>query len=86
MDQETSNLQTIEDRESEDWKNCMAKVKDKMKEVMAEAWKSSPELRQAVQNNIGPDLEEYMWAFIPKAFSHDVMVEETPSEQLWFVD
>ncbi|UKZ51105.1 hypothetical protein TrVGV298_004860 [Trichoderma virens] len=86
IDQETSNLQTIEDRESEDWKNCMAKVKDKMKEVMAEAWKSSPELRQAVQNNIGPDLEEYMWAFIPKAFSHDVVVEETPSEQLWFVD
>ncbi|PNP50070.1 hypothetical protein THARTR1_09202 [Trichoderma harzianum] len=86
MDQETSNLQAIEDRESEDWKSCMAKVKDKMKEVVAEAWKSRPEVRQTVENTIGLELEEYMWAFIPKVFSHDVMMEETPSEQLWFVD
>lgn len=86
MDQETSNLQAIEDRDGEDWKSCIAKVKDKMKEVVAEAWKSRPEVRQTVEDTIGFDMEEYMWAFIPKVFSHDVMVEETPSEQLWFVD
>ncbi|KAL6788129.1 hypothetical protein J3E68DRAFT_444819 [Trichoderma sp. SZMC 28012] len=86
MDQETSNLQAIENRESEEWKSCMAKVKDKMKEVVAEAWKSRPEVRKTVEDTIGFDMEEYMWAFIPKVFSHDVMVEETPSDQLWFVD
>lgn len=86
MDQETSNLQAIDDRESEDWKSCMAKIKDRMKEVVAEAWKSKPEVRVTVENTIGLELEEYMWAFIPKVFSHDVMMEETPSEQLWFVD
>ncbi|PKK48270.1 hypothetical protein CI102_6794 [Trichoderma harzianum] len=85
LDQETKD-HNGEDRDGEDWKSCMAKVKDKMKEVVAEAWKSRPEVRQTVENTIGLDMEEYMWAFIPKVFSHDVIVEETPSEQLWFVD
>ncbi|KAL7943305.1 hypothetical protein V8C42DRAFT_328674 [Trichoderma barbatum] len=86
MGQETPNLLKIQDRASEDWKNCMAKIKDRMKEVVAKAWKSRPELRQTVQNTIGLEMEEYLWAFIPKIFSHDVMMEETPSEQIWFVD
>ncbi|KAL7930254.1 hypothetical protein V8C35DRAFT_313355 [Trichoderma chlorosporum] len=86
MDPETSNLQAIEDRDSDEWKSCMVAVKDKMKEVVAETWKSSPEVRQTVQNTIGLGVEEYMWAFIPKVFSHNVMVEETSREQLWFVD
>jgi hypothetical protein len=85
-DQETSNLLAIKDRDSEEWKNCMSKIKTKMREVVAEALKSNPELAQTIKNTIGHDLEEYMWAFIPKIFSHDVVIQETPSEQIWFVD
>lgn len=86
MDQVTVNLLAIADRESEQWKSCMDKVKNKMKEVVAEAWKSSPELVQMVENTIGQDMGDYMWAFIPKVFSHDVVIEETPREQIWLVD
>ncbi|RFU81906.1 het domain [Trichoderma arundinaceum] len=86
IDQETSNLLMMEDRDGEEWKSCMVKVKNKMKEVVAEAWNSNPELTQAVKNTIGIDMEGFMWAFIPKIFSHDVFIDEMPSEQIWFVD
>ncbi|KAM0248987.1 hypothetical protein ACHAQJ_009236 [Trichoderma viride] len=85
-DQETPKLLTIKDRDSEEWKSCMSKIKTKMKEVVAGALESSPELSQTIKNTIGHDMEEYMWAFIPKIFSHNVVIQETPSEQIWFVD
>ncbi|PNP37111.1 hypothetical protein TGAMA5MH_10994 [Trichoderma gamsii] len=76
----------MEDRDSEEWKNCMGKIKAKMREVVAEALNSNPELVEAIKNTIGTGVEEYMWAYIPKIFSHTVTIKETSSEQIWFVD
>lgn len=84
--QETFNLSAIKDRDSEEWKSCMSKIKTKMREAVAEALNSSPELAQTIKNTIGTGMEEYMWAFIPKIFSHTITMQETSSEQVWFVD
>ncbi|KAL9485392.1 hypothetical protein ACSS6W_004181 [Trichoderma asperelloides] len=84
--QETYKLSAIKDRDSEEWKSCMSNIKAKMREVVAEALNSSPELVQTIENTIGADMEEYMWAFIPKIFSHTITMQETSSEQIWFVD
>lgn len=84
--QETSNLSAIKDRNSEEWKSCMSKIKTKMREVVAEAMNSNPELVETIKNTIGTDVEEYMWVFIPKIFSHTITMQETSSEQIWFVD
>jgi hypothetical protein len=83
---ETSNLLAIKDRDSEEWNNCMSKIKTKMREVVAEALSSKPELAETIKNTIGAGLEEYMWVYIPKLFSHIITMEETSSEQIWFVD
>lgn len=84
--QETYQLSAIKDRDSEEWKSCMSNIKAKMREVVAEALNSSPELVQIIKNTIGAGMEEYMWAFIPKIFSHTITMQETSSEQIWFVD
>ncbi|KAK1249631.1 hypothetical protein MKX08_009634 [Trichoderma sp. CBMAI-0020] len=84
--QETSNLLTIKDLDSEEWNNCMGKIKTKMREVVAEALSSNPELVETIKNTIGADVEEYMWAYIPKIFSHTIAMKEMSSEQIWVVD
>lgn len=84
--QETCSLSAIKDRDSEEWKSCMSKIKTKMREVVAEALNSSPELARTIKNTIGTDVEEHMWAFIPKTFSHTITMQETSNEQIWFVD
>ncbi|KAK5989645.1 hypothetical protein PT974_07900 [Cladobotryum mycophilum] len=86
LDSRTRDFLAIKDRDSDLWKNQKIKVRDLMKEVMADAWKSQPELAQTVKNYIGTDLEEYMWVMIPKIFSHDVVLRDLPETQLWFVD
>ncbi|KAL7917865.1 hypothetical protein ACQKWADRAFT_305659 [Trichoderma austrokoningii] len=84
--EETSKLAAIKDRGGEEWKSCMGKIKTKMREVVANALGSNPELVQTIKNTIGTDMEEYMWAYIPKIFSHTITMKETSSEQIWFVD
>jgi hypothetical protein len=85
-DHETSNLSAIQDHDSEEWKSCMSNIKTKMREVVADALNSNPELVETIKNTIGADVEEYMWAFIPKIFSHTITMQETSNEQIWFVD
>ncbi|KAH8886997.1 hypothetical protein GQ53DRAFT_330311 [Thozetella sp. PMI_491] len=75
-----------EDRNGQEYQDALDKVREAMKELMAEAWATQPAFVQAVHDNIGPDMEEYMWATIPKSFSHDIVAEDIPSTQVWIVD
>lgn len=85
-DQVTRDLLAIENRNSEEWEDALARVRSKMKDAVREAWREHPGLRQAASENIGADIEEYLWVLIPKCFSHTIRIASLPDDQLWFVD
>jgi hypothetical protein len=69
-----------------DYDMAVERVKDRMKALMAARWRSDPAFVKAVHDTIGPDLEEYMWVQVPKMFSHHVISEDLPTDQVWLVD
>lgn len=85
-DSVTEEHVAMEQCSGQPWQESTARVRRRMKEVMADAWASHSWLRQAVMDTIGEDLDEYIWAFVPKAFSHDIVLVPLPDDQLWFVD
>jgi hypothetical protein len=84
--QVTESLQKIQDRTGQEWEDGLKAVRQRCKEVMGEAWRTQPELVETVQQTIGMDLETFVWTLLAKIFSHDIIMEEVPKGQIWFVD
>lgn len=70
---------------SREWEAAQSKVRKRMKEVMREAWLANPDLGQTMRDTTGEDLKECAWAYIPKLFSHNIVLTGLEG-QLWFVD
>ncbi|KAK2594716.1 hypothetical protein QQS21_007566 [Conoideocrella luteorostrata] len=68
-----------------DWDAAEGKVREKMKEVMAEAWQAHPDMQQTMRDTVGESLDDYVWVMIPKWFSHGVGMRDL-GEQVWYVD
>ena len=75
-----------EAKDSPTYKEAINKAREVMKELMADTWKTSPEFVQAIHDTVGPNTEEYIWARIPMSFQYDIVCEELPGTQVWFVD
>lgn len=72
-----------------DWENgrtAMEGVKEYMKTVVAEKWKSDAAFVEAVRDTRGPNMEHLLWAEIQMRFSHSIVCEEVPDSQVWLVD
>jgi hypothetical protein len=70
----------------EQWDAAEEKVRQTMKKVMEEAWHADEQFQQTIKNTMGEDLDDYIWVFIPKMFSHAICFRELEERQLWFVD
>ncbi|KAG8422117.1 hypothetical protein J3459_010702 [Metarhizium acridum] len=70
----------------EEWEAAELTVRRRMKEVVEEAWYADDEFRQTMREYTGDDLDDYVWVFVPKVFSHAIWLRELPERQLWFVD
>lgn len=82
----TRDMCAIADQSSQAYKVATEKAKDRIRGLMAEMWAAKPEFVEAVHDFFGADLDERMWASIPKYFSRDGSVTELPSDQYWIVD
>ncbi|KAG5932121.1 hypothetical protein E4U53_001468 [Claviceps sorghi] len=72
---------------STEWSTAEEKVRRNMKHVMRAAWLAHPEvLQQTIKDTVGEGMDDYVWAFIPKSFSHTVALRELTKDQVWFVD
>jgi hypothetical protein len=69
-----------------DWDAAEEKVRAVMKRVMEEAWYADEEFQQTVKDTVGEDLDDYIWVFVPKVFSHGIEMRDLSGRQLWFVD
>jgi hypothetical protein len=76
----------IEDRTSETYKNLLETVKSGIKAEVAEVWRTRPDFVQAVHNTLGADMEEWVWAGVPKLCSHRIIATDLPVDQVWLVD
>ncbi|KAJ9155246.1 HET domain protein [Pleurostoma richardsiae] len=76
----------IEDAASPDSKGKLGRVRDLMKSLMTEAWASRPDFVEAVRETVGPDMEEYIWAAVPKFCSHDLELVDLSGNTVWLVD
>ncbi|KAK9443567.1 HET domain protein [Metarhizium brunneum] len=70
----------------EEWEAAELAVRRRMKKVVEEAWYADEEFRQTMRESTGDDLDDYVWVFVPKLFSHAIWLRELPERQLWFVD
>ena len=61
-------------------------LRERMKEAMAEVWASDPDLRQNVEDMVGKNMGEHMWAYLPKSYSCNIYIHAMPDGQTWFVD
>lgn len=69
-----------------EWEAAELAVRRRMKKVVEEAWYADEEFRQTMRESTGDDMDEYVWVFVPKLFSHAIWLRELPERQLWFVD
>lgn len=76
----------VRDPKSEDCRVAEQAVRQRMKDVMREAWPDDAESRQTLRDTVGEDLDDFIWVMIPKLFSHDVKLTELSQSQLWFID
>ncbi|KAK5657621.1 hypothetical protein OQA88_2693 [Cercophora sp. LCS_1] len=72
--------------ESEEFAGAKGKMRQKLKDVTAEAWVNVEGFAKAVDLTVEEGMEEYIWAAIPIRFSHDIEGFVTKDEQRWYVD
>lgn len=70
----------------EEWDAAETKVRERMKAVMEEAWYADETFQQTIKDTMGEDLDDYIWVFVPKIFSHGIVLRGLREQQLWFVD
>lgn len=85
-DDVTKMLLKVADRTKIEDKNGLEKVRQRLKDVTAEIWEANPTFARAVHDTVGPDMKNFMWVSAPKWFSHDILAQELPRSQTWFVD
>lgn len=61
------------------------RVRQRMKDLIAEEWDSKPEFAAAMKNTFSPN-KDYVWKLICRWFSHEIVVEEKSADQVWIVD
>ncbi|KAK4450432.1 hypothetical protein QBC34DRAFT_349181 [Podospora aff. communis PSN243] len=74
------------DGENKEFAEAKEKVRQKLKDVTADAWKNIPGFAAAVEKTVSAGMEEYIWALIPMRLSCDVEGVATPLDQRWYVD
>lgn len=79
-------VQKIHKPGEEEWDAAEAKVRERMKAVMEEAWYADEKFQQTIKDTMGEDLDDYIWVFVPKIFSHGIALRQLKEQQLWFVD
>jgi hypothetical protein len=72
--------------ESGEFAVAREKMRQKFKDVTAEAWENVEGFAKAVDLTVEEGMEEYIWASIPMRFSHDIEGCVTEDEQRWYVD
>ena len=61
-------------------------LRERMKEAVAEVWASDADLQQNVEDMVGKNMGEHMWAYLPKSYSCNIYMHAMPDGQTWFVD
>ncbi|KAK3687901.1 hypothetical protein B0T22DRAFT_535200 [Podospora appendiculata] len=61
-------------------------LRQKLKDAVAESWKTEPEFVEAVTRTVGDGMEEYIWTAVPMWSAHQVVSREVPQGRVWFVD
>lgn len=62
------------------------KVKERMQQLVAEAWEERPDFAAAAQRFPFKDIRENGWMLIADWFSHHVVLEKTMDDQTWLID
>lgn len=66
--------------------NAVTRVKEYMRVVVAEKWKSDTAFVEAVRDTRGANMEDLLWAEIQMRFSHSIVCEDVTASQVWLVD
>lgn len=77
---------TDRDEASDAWIALRTEMREVMKSAATEYWDATPEFAEAVGERIGPDFRDWVWIMIPKLFSHDIILNSLPQDQVWIVD
>ena len=79
-------LLEIKDRGSTEFQDMSQRVKQLIRDKVQLAWNEDPRLKQAVEDHIGMNMDDYIWALIPKNFSHKIFLRSVPEVKRWIVD
>jgi hypothetical protein len=83
---EITKLLANSDRESNEYKKVLGDVKQRMKDLMKEAFDLQGGLKEAVRDIVGDGVEEYMWVTIAGWFANDNIGSWLADDQVWYVD
>lgn len=62
------------------------KLRNRMQELVAEAWEARPDFAEAVKVSEGEYNKDYLWVDLAKRYSHRAILERLPDDQLWLID
>ena len=73
-------------QESEEFKDSIKGLREKMRTMTAEVLKKDERLVNAVKKYFGASFLEDIWVLIQDFFNHDYLGVKMDDEQLWFID
>ncbi|KUI62769.1 hypothetical protein VP1G_09897 [Cytospora mali] len=84
-EQVTADFIAVQDQiGSDEYASVKKRLRERMIELVAE--EARPDFVDAAKESESQDIQEYMWACLAKRFSHQIILERTPDDQLWLVD
>lgn len=86
-EQVTANFIAVRDQvESDEYALAKEELKQRMEELVAEAWEARPDFANAAKVAYGEASQEYIWETLASRHSHRIILKRTPDDQLWLID